>query len=234
MSKAQVEALTKRADAQDARIAKLEEINADLTEKIGALKVEPKKNTATKTKTTKVKVSAGAGSSEEEKPKKKKVDEMTDVQKLEHKIALSEKYIADESKNDEESQKKRAKRAKQLETERAQLRKLNSETADDEKDPVELPLKELQDLTLKLKLEPSTTAGVYTDSDGRIITGPPADSDEEFSEIDFGGETYDVGDNTMRVYRQYHGAAANPDKEQFFVGYPGVGNLHKMKIAVDE
>ena len=226
-SKVTVADLAKRIDAQDATIA-------ELKDQVAALTAEPKKKPATKakSKTDKVKVTAGAGagSSEEEKPKPKKLDEMSEVEKMEHKIKLSEKYIADEAK----AVANRNKRAKQLETERAELLKLNADDDEDEKAPVELPLKELQDLTLKMKLDASTKPGIYTDSDGRVVTGPPADSDEEFSEIDFEGQTYDVGDNTMRVYRQYHGAAANPDKEQFFVGYPGVANFRKMKIAADE
>jgi hypothetical protein len=225
-SKVTVADLAKRIEAQDAVIA-------ELKDKVTALTAEPtKKPAAKKAKTVKVKVTAGAGagSSEEEKPKKKKISEMTPIEKLEHDIKVYEKYIADESKPDAE----RKKRAAKLDLKRAELRKLNADDDEETKKPVECPLEELQDLTLKIKIEASTTPGIYTDSDGRIITGPPADSDEEFSEIDFEGETYDVGDNTMRVYRQYHGAAANPDKEQFFVGYPGVANLRKMKIAKDD
>jgi hypothetical protein len=219
--------LAKRLDAQNETIA-------ELKDQVAALTAEPKKKPAAKPKTKTIKVTvsggAGAGSSEEEKPKPKKNDEMSEIEKMEHKIKLSEKYIADESKPEDN----RRKRAKQLETERAQLRKLNVDEDEEEKVPVELSIKELQDLTLKLKLDASTTPGVYTDSDGRVVTGPPADSDEEFSEIDFEGETYDVGDNTKRVYRQYPGAAANPDREKLFVGYPGVATLRKMKIAEDE
>jgi len=217
MSKAQFEALAKRVDAQDARITKLEEKNTELKEQLAALKKEPKKKSA-KTTTVKVeKAKAGAGAPDEEVPARKlKKSEMNEIQKIEYEIALSEKYIADESKPEEN----RKKRSKQLETERAKLRKLNGETAPDdteEESPVELPIEELQEL---LNLEVGSTPGIYRDADGRFVTGPPEDPSEEFVNTKFNGIMYGVGKKTFRICQ---GAASNS-----FKGYAGVANFKEM------
>jgi hypothetical protein len=211
MSKAQFEALSKRVDAQDARITKLEEENSELTEKLAAL-TEPKKKAPAKTKTVKVeKVKAGAGGPDEDAPAKKKKSEMTEIEVTEHEIALSLRYIADETKTEVN----RNKRTKQLETERTKLRKLKGETADDEKPSVEiLTIEELQ----KLKLDVGGTPGVYSNA-GKTVTGPP-EEEEETVDVKFDDEEYSVGKTTFRVYQ-----GASKDS---FKGYLGVANFKKM------
>jgi len=212
MSKAQFEALSKRVDAQDAKITKLEEQNAELTEKLAALvKPEPKKKAPAKSKTVKVeKVKAGAGGPDEE-------EESPEIKQIKHKIALSENYIADESK----SEANRKKRTNQLETERKKLRDLTGETAADEKKedapPVELPIEELQ----ALDLDVSGTPGIYRDADGRLVTGPPEDPKEELKDTKFEKQMYSVGQTTFRVYQ---GASAKSS----FKGYAGVANFKEM------
>lgn len=204
MSKAQFESLSKRVDAQDVIIA-------ELKEQVAAL-MEPKKKNPAKTKTVKVeKVKAGAGGPDEDAPAKKKKSEMTEIEVIEHEIALSLKYIADESKSEEN----RKKRTKQLDTERAKLRKLKGETADDEKPSVEiLTIEELQ----KLKLDVGGTAGVYSNA-GKTVTGPP-EEEEETVDVEFEDEEYSVGKTTFRVYQ---GASKSS-----FKGYLGVANFKKM------
>ena len=202
-TKAQFELLSKRVDA-------LEKENAEMKEQLAALKKEPKKKAPAKTKTVTVeKVKAGAGGPDEE-------EESPEIKEMEHKIALSLKYIADESKSEEN----RKKRSKQLETERAKLRKLTGETAADEKKedapPVELPIEELQ----ALDLDVGGTPGIYRDADGRLVTGPPEDPKEEMKDIKFEKKMYSVGQTTFRVYQ---GATANS-----FKGYAGVANFKEM------
>jgi len=212
-TKAQFELLSKRVDA-------LEKENAEMKEQLAALKKEPKKKAPAKTKTVTVeKVKAGAGGPDEEVPARRlKKSEMTEIQKIEYEIALSEKYIADESKPEEN----RKKRSKQLETERAKLRKLNGEPAADEKkeeEPiVELPIEELQEM---LDLEVGSTPGIYRGADGRLVTGPPEDPKEEMKDIKFEKQMYNVGKTTFRVYQ---GAS----KASSFKGYAGVANFKEM------
>jgi hypothetical protein len=213
MLKAQFEALSKRVEAQDARITKLEEENSELTEKLAAL-MEPKKKAPAKTKTVKVeKVKAGAGGPDKDAPaKKKKKSDMTEIEVIEYEIALSLKYIADETKTEVN----RNKRTKQLEDERAKLRKLKGETDDDDEKPsVEiLTIEELQ----KLKLDVGGTPGVYSNA-GKTVTGPP-EKEEETVDVEFDEEEYTVGKTTFRVYQ-----GASKDS---FKGYLGVANFKKM------
>jgi len=136
---------------------------------------------------------------------------MTEIEVVEHEIALSLKYIADETKTEAN----RNKRTKQLETERAKLRKLKGETDDDEKPSVEiLTIEELQ----KLKLDVGGTPGVYSNA-GKTVTGPP-EEEEETVDVEFDEEEYTVGKTTFRVYQ-----GASKDS---FKGYLGVANFKKM------
>ena len=224
-TKAQLETITNMLKEQNEKIATL----TTMFETLNKPDAKPKTD-------KKVKAGAGGASSDEEKKPsklKKKADKMSDVQKMEHKIALSEKYIADETKSEDV----RKKRAKQLDTERKELAKLLGDTADEKKDdvPIQRTYNELKKLQDENKISPGTKRGEYwLAEDGVTVTGLPADSDEEFSEIEFKGKKYDVGDNTKRLYKQYEGASTTFEREDYFLGYPGIAEFSEMKINFED
>ena len=65
--------------------------------------------------------------------------------------------------------------------------------------------------------------GVYWNCDeGKWVTGPDQEDDEEITEKKFNGKTYGIGDKTGRVYEI-------TDDKDIFVGFIGVGAFAKMK-----
>ena len=91
-----------------------------------------------------------------------------------------------------------------------------------------LTIEELKMLNLKPNTE---KVGVFWDEDNvRHVTGPPANNEEEMTEFVFKGKTYNIGDDTYRVYSEF-GAAAN--REIYFLGFAGIGPFAKMKISVE-
>ena len=208
---------------------------AELKDQVRALTVEPKKP-AGKAKIAKVKVTAGAGAPPEEEKKDK--DKKSPLEIAEKNVVNWTKRLATNKpafKNDEA----RAGLEEKLKLENAKIRKLKGETVDDEKKE-EVPsvhtYAELFKLNTKNKnFKIGSKPGFYWDAEnGVTVTGPPADPDEEFSEIEFNGKTYDVGDNTKRLYAQYEGASTTFEREDYFLGYPGIADFSKMKIAFDE
>jgi hypothetical protein len=88
-------------------------------------------------------------------------------------------------------------------------------------------LEQLRDLqNKKLLATPSSTnkVGVYWDAEnGRWVTGPNQDDDEDMTEKNFQGKTYAIGDNTGRVYEV-------TDNKDIFVGFAGVGVFKDLKV----
>jgi len=87
---------------------------------------------------------------------------------------------------------------------------------------------EVQDVTLenlqKIELLTviSNNPGVFWDGDnGRFVTGPAEDEDEDFNEVTFESVKYVVGEKTGRVHE------ARDDKD-VFVGFKGVGKFAKL------
>ena len=105
----------------------------------------------------------------------------------------------------------------------------DSEDADEtEKTSGDMPTKVVQDVTLSelQKLEmvtPVDPKGTFWDADnGRFVKGPDADDDEDFSEVEFEGKQYVVGDKTGRVYESMNGVDVSTG------GFIGVGKFKKM------
>lgn len=87
-----------------------------------------------------------------------------------------------------------------------------------------LSLKELQGITVA-SVEPT---GTYWDAEnGRFVTGPDADEDEDVSEVKFEKKNYAVGDKTGRVYEV-------KESGDVFAGFIGVGKFKNMKIPKTE
>jgi hypothetical protein len=88
---------------------------------------------------------------------------------------------------------------------------------------VKLSVDELQEIAV------TTTQkdGTYWDAEnGRLVTGPDADDDEDVVEVKFDGKTYTVGEKSGRVYLE--------DKKldrDVFQGFIGVGKFKKMERA---
>jgi len=120
-------------------------------------------------------------------------------------------------------------KAKAEAAEAKKMAKKVDEDAPAETDEIEiLTIDELK----KLKLKPNTEkVGVFWDEDNVChVTGPLANKDEDTTEVTFQGKTYNIGDDTFRVYSEF-GAAAN--REAYFLGFAGIGPFAKMKISVE-
>lgn len=92
-----------------------------------------------------------------------------------------------------------------------------------------LSLKELQSITVA-SVEP---AGTYWDAEnGRFVTGPDADDDEDQNEVKFEKKTYVVGKKTGRVYLVEK--PEDDECEAVFAGFIGVGKFKNMKIPKTE
>lgn len=90
------------------------------------------------------------------------------------------------------------------------------------KAPIQLTMEELSSITLTASVDPP---GTFWDADnGRLVTGPDADDDEDISEVKFEGKTYGVGDKSGRVYLEVK------DRD-VFQGFIGVGKFKKMVRA---
>lgn len=88
--------------------------------------------------------------------------------------------------------------------------------------PRVLTLVELQSIKTTASVEPT---GTFWDcDDGRFVTGPATDADEEVTETEFNGKKYAVGDKTGRVYE------IAEDKD-IFAGFIGVGKFKDMKMV---
>ena len=73
-------------------------------------------------------------------------------------------------------------------------------------------------------LTPIEQIGQFWDADnGRFVTGPEENADEDFTEVTFNGELYVVGDNTRRVYKQ-------DEKGDIFAGFMGIGKFKTLKV----
>ena len=84
---------------------------------------------------------------------------------------------------------------------------------------VKVTLKELQDKNVA-----TVAADKYWDpEEGRMITGPAHDDDEDFSEVKFEGVDLVVGDKTGRVYEAR-------EEGDFFCGFVGVGKFKSLKV----
>ena len=93
------------------------------------------------------------------------------------------------------------------------------EKTSDDKEIVAVDLTELQGIGITATVEPT---GTFWDADnGRFVTGPEADDDEDFEENKFEGKNYVVGEKTGRVYEAR-------DTGDVFAGFIGVGKFKKM------
>lgn len=85
-----------------------------------------------------------------------------------------------------------------------------------------LTLKELQKLVLTATVPGKP--GVFVNSaNGKFVTGPEADEDEDSTEVTFNGKEYAVSDKTGRVYECR-------EEGDFFAGFRGVGQFKEMKV----
>jgi hypothetical protein len=90
----------------------------------------------------------------------------------------------------------------------------------------ELTLNELQAIE-KLAEHKDFAPGVYWDGDnGRKVTGPDPDNDEEDVTVKFEKKRYIVGKTTGRIH--------NDDDDQDFVGYIGVLRFKDMKMPQED
>jgi hypothetical protein len=90
----------------------------------------------------------------------------------------------------------------------------------------ELTLTELQAIE-KLAENKDFAPGVYWDGDnGRKVTGPDPDNDEEDVTVKFEKKRYIVGKTTGRIH--------NDDDDQDFVGYVGVLRFKEMKMPKED
>jgi hypothetical protein len=88
--------------------------------------------------------------------------------------------------------------------------------------PVQLTMEELTSISVTASVDPP---GTFWDAEnGRLVTGPDADDDEDISEVTFEGKTYGVGDKSGRVYLEVK------DRD-VFQGFIGVGKFKKMVRA---
>lgn len=84
-----------------------------------------------------------------------------------------------------------------------------------------LSLKALQEIGTVASVDPP---GNFWDADnGRFVTGPAKDEDEDFIEITFEKKKYVVGENTGRVYEVH-------ETDDVFAGFVGVGKFKGMKM----
>ena len=89
----------------------------------------------------------------------------------------------------------------------------------------ELDLKDLQGIEYVAVPTGDTPVGVLWDaSNGRWVTGPKEDEDEENSSVKFSGKKYAVGETTGRVY-----LIGKDGEDDTFVGFLGVGQFKTMK-----
>lgn len=73
-------------------------------------------------------------------------------------------------------------------------------------------------------LTPIEKIGQFWDADnGRFVTGPAEEADEDSIETEFNNTLYVVGEKTGRVYRQ-------DEKGDVFAGFIGIGKFKTMKI----
>ena len=73
-------------------------------------------------------------------------------------------------------------------------------------------------------LTPIEQTGQFWDADnGRFVTGPAEETDEDFTEVEFNASQYVVGDKTGRVYKQ-------SDKGDVFAGFIGIGKFKTLKV----
>lgn len=84
-----------------------------------------------------------------------------------------------------------------------------------------LTLDELK--TIKM-LTPIEKPGEFWDADnGRFVSGPAEDADEDFVETKFNNAMYVVGEKTGRVYKQ-------DEKGDVFAGFIGIGKFKTLKV----
>jgi hypothetical protein len=104
-----------------------------------------------------------------------------------------------------------------------------SKTSQTEEDTDEESAPDVHTLTLdEMKaikmLTPIEQTGQFWDADnGRFVTGPTEEADEDFTEVDFNGAQYVVGDKTGRVYKQ-------SEKGDVFAGFIGIGKFKTLKV----
>lgn len=105
----------------------------------------------------------------------------------------------------------------------ANLQTNKEEEKEEEKKDItvhKLSLEELQSIE-KISESDELEKGVYWDADnGRHVTGPERDQDEDLDDKTFKKTKYIVGEKTGRVYL---------DDDESFVGYIGVGKFKEMK-----
>lgn len=83
---------------------------------------------------------------------------------------------------------------------------------------------ELDDLRAIKTIAAVNPVGNFWDADnGRFVTGPDADEDEDFVETKFNGTEYVVGEKTGRVYEAR-------ESGDVFMGFCGVGKFKGMKM----
>jgi len=84
-----------------------------------------------------------------------------------------------------------------------------------------LTLEELQSIEM-ISRSDELEKGVYYDADnGRYVTGPERDQDEDLDDKTFKKTKYIVGEKTGRIYL---------DDDESFVGYIGVGEFKEMEF----
>lgn len=88
--------------------------------------------------------------------------------------------------------------------------------------PEILTLKELQNIALTATL-PGKPGLFMNTANGKFVTGPDADEDEDSTEVKFNGKEYAVGDKSGRVYECR-------EEGDFFAGFCGVGQFKEMKV----
>lgn len=84
-----------------------------------------------------------------------------------------------------------------------------------------LTLEELQAINFTATVDP--TGPLWDADNGRFVQGPPADDDEDVSEVEFNGTMYAVGEKTGRVYEAR-------ETGDVFAGWCGVGAFKDMKM----
>jgi hypothetical protein len=86
----------------------------------------------------------------------------------------------------------------------------------------QLPVSDLKSISVLTSVE---TTGHFWDADnGRMVTGPLEDEDEDFSDpIDFDGKKYIIGEKTSRVYEVR-------DDGDVFAGFFGIGKFKSLDM----
>lgn len=98
-----------------------------------------------------------------------------------------------------------------------------AETEEDEATPDVHPLS-LDELKAIKMLTPIEQPGQFWDADnGRFVSGPAEEADEDFIETNFNNAMYVVGEKTGRVYKQ-------DDKGDVFAGFIGIGKFKTLKV----